>query len=197
MIMKFGVVKHVVLVGALALNACTVATEQDENLDTVQQLFGSSSCGTVAANATFTDSLNHQSPSSYNNCYKGYVVDVDDLNVFYTGQGSEPWLNGRITISWAGTVPTTQSACESAWGSAVFYKWVSGQWVDQTGVLNAYGTWDPLFGGSCVPPSLSTSEYFLLQAGESYRAAGTMRTSYGGSNLRSMLIKTDPKTIIH
>ena len=194
---------------AFPLAGCS-ATGEGENIESgegtaqTEQAIGSASCSTAAANQTFTGGINptHVSPSSYDTCFRGYVVDVNNLSVTYTGvlpPGADGY-DANILVDWQGPVPTTQAACEAAWASAIFYKNVGGSWVDQSGVLNAYGEWFPGGGGLvayCIPPSISTLDSVTLQTGASYRVAATMRTSYGGSTLRAIGIRTRPRVIIH
>lgn len=172
-------------VGLLAMTGCSgESAVSEENVASVEQAFGSSSCGTAAADQTFTSSINlasgYTSPSSYNTCYRGYVVDVNALSSLY-----DWYLRAR----WAGPELTTQASCEQAWGSAIFYKKVNGVWVDQSGVVQAYGQWFPAAGGliaHCEPPDLG----FTPQAGADWRIAATMRTQYGGSTLRAIWFQT-------
>jgi hypothetical protein len=194
---------------AFGLAGCSAAGE-GESLESgeasaqTEQAIGSVSCSTAAANQTFTGGISptHVSPSSYNTCFRGYVVDINNLSVTYTGTlpaGADGY-DANILVDWRGSVPTTQSACEASWASVIFYKNVNGSWVDQSGVLQAYGEWFPGGGGlaaSCMPPSISTLGSVTLQTGASYRVAATMRTSYGGSTLRSIGIATRPRVIIH
>jgi hypothetical protein len=90
---------------------------------------------------------------------------------------------------WAGPSVTTQAACEASWGSAIFYKRVSGSWVDQSVVLRDYGTWYP--AAPPLAPRLRDAVYgFTPQSGSDWRLAGTMRTAYGDSTLRSIYFQT-------
>ena len=185
---------HVGKVGILglawALSGCSGALPEDENLDAVSQAFGSSSCGSAAADQTFSGQIDPMvvSPSTYNTCYKGYVVDVNNLSARYTGFGSGGGYHAHFSVTWQGTIPTTQAACEAAWSRAIFYEKVGGAWVDQTGNIDAYGTWLGIFG--CQPPDVTTLGALTPVSGASYRIAATMRTSYAGSNLRAMGFKT-------
>lgn len=185
---------------SLLASGCSSATAEDE-LASVSQAFGSSSCGTVAANYSAIGAVDplHTSPSSYNTCYRGYVVDVDNLSSSYTGPGLGGGQDAHIEVSWAGSVPTTQASCESAWGAAYFYKWVGGAWVDQTGRIDSYGVWHPPSGlaGWCDPPEIDTLGTVTMVAGESYRVAATMRTSYAGSSLRAIGVKNNKRQVIH
>jgi hypothetical protein len=192
---------HVGKVGILglawALSGCSGALPEDENLDAVSQAFGSSSCGSAAADQTFTGKIDPTavSPSTYNTCYKGYVVDVNNLATAYTGPGGGGGYDAHLSASWQGSVPTTQAACEAAWARAIFYKNVGGAWVDQTGNIDSYGTW---YGGiiGCQPPEVTTLGALTLVSGASYRIAATMRTSYAGSNLRAVGFKTEKRLVI-
>lgn len=191
------------LVSLLAITACggeNVAAGE-EDVGSAEQAFGSSSCGTAAANYATTGFIDpaHVSPSSYNTCYRGYVVDIGNLSASYVGPGIGDGSDAQIRAWWGAAAPTTQSSCEAAWGSAIFYKKVGSTWVDQTGPIDRYGTWHPagMFNAYCDPPNISSLYGGLtLAAGASYRVAATMRTAYGGATLRSISIENFKREII-
>jgi hypothetical protein len=194
------IMNKVILVSFLiSLTGCSATP--DEDMGALSQAFGASSCGTAAADQTFTGHISpaHTSPSTYSTCFRGYVVDVNNLELAYTGLGGGGGWDAHIAASWAGAVPTTQASCESAWGAAIFYKKVGSSWVAQTGQLEAFGIWHPagVFVAWCETPALSTLGEFTLSAGDSYRVAATMRTSYGGATLRAVEIETVKKLILH
>jgi len=194
----------------LALGACSSV----EDVSSVEQPFGWKSCGTATANATFSGGLpvvgiggsggafppaySHTSPSSYNTCIKGYVVDVNNLTNAHTSPTSDG-SPAQFRVFWSapfgggGTTGTdelgTQTACENAWGSAVFYKKVGSDWSAQGSTLEANGTWA---SGRCTPPSISSQSVLTLAAGDSYRIAGTMRTVSGGSIVRRITFSETP-----
>jgi hypothetical protein len=193
----------------LALGACSSV----EDVDSLEQPFGWSSCGTATANATFSGGLPllgagggggappaaylHISPSSYNTCFRGYVVDVNDLTNSHTGPTSDG-SPAQFRVSWgaasgvgggSGDGLDTQTACENAWGSAIFYKKVGSAWSAQGAALEANGTWT---SGHCTPPSISSQSVLTLAAGDSYRIAGTMRTVRGGSILHPIKFSQNP-----
>lgn len=177
------------LVGLLVMPGCSgesSVVEEEEVVGSVEQAFGSSSCGTTGNNASFTGTINlssgHTSPSTYNNCFRGYVVDINSLSFPY---------NWDLRARWAGSQITTQAACEQSWGAAIFYKKVNGTWVDQTGVLESYGQWFPAsgpFAAYCLMPDVHYPG--TAQSGADWRIAATMRTQYGGATLRPIFFQT-------
>lgn len=185
---------------AVVAAGCSGATPEEEGVESVHQPFGSSSCGTAAANHSVSGAVDpkHISPSSYNTCYRGYVVDINNLSSSYTGLGGGGGWNSHISVTWEGAIPTTQAACESAWGAAVFYKLVGGAWVDQTGQIDVYGIWHPPGGLTawCEVPEISTLGGVTLAAGASYRVAATMRSSYGSATLRPIGVKNIKRLIL-
>jgi hypothetical protein len=180
-----------VTVAALALSvggvsACSAELSAEDNLGELSQAFGSSSCGTALADRLYAQDIANPpafSPTTYNTCYKGYVVDVEFLNAAYAGTLSS------LDVSWNGAPPQTQAACEAAWGAAIYYKKIGGVWVDQTGLVQNYGFWDGSFG-FCLTPVVSSDGLLDLEAGATYRIAGTMRPSYGSSTTVSMKVET-------
>jgi hypothetical protein len=193
----------------LALGACSSV----EDVGSVEQPFGWQSCSTATADATFSGGFpliggggipnlpppeyEHVSPSSYNTCFRGYVVDVNDLADAHTGTASDGtpahfrlnWLRSPSESGGASSDLSTQTACESAWGSAIFYKKVGSAWSVQGSMLEAYGTWA---SGHCTAPTISSESVLTLATGNSYRIAGTMRKVYGGSSLRSIKFSQTP-----
>jgi hypothetical protein len=183
----------VTLAGALASVACGGEGMSDEELaaemaefDSVGAAFSQSSCGTATADQTFTGKVDppHISPRSYNTCFKGYVVDINNLLSTYTGTGTV--INARIAAHWADDPITDQTECESSELRGIFYKKVSGSWVVQEDD-HVMGTWVAPFGGQC------TFEVNLMgmTAGSSYRVAATARTP--GGSTRKVSIGTYKK----
>jgi hypothetical protein len=166
-------------VSAIVLFAGTGAcasTPSGEDVRALEQPFGSSSCSTATADVVTSGTTGSLvSPASYDTCFRGYVVDVHNM-----GSGSSP----RIAAYWNGPALTTQEACEQAWGAAIFYKQVSGAWVDQTGTIESSGAWS---GSSCRRPAIYSP---TLTPGASYRVAVTMRNRPWGGSLRSILLAT-------
>jgi hypothetical protein len=206
-----GQVTKMMWAGALlALGACSSV----EDVGSVEQPFGLTSCATATADQTFSGGLppfgpvgggastplgyRHVSPSSYNTCFRGYVVDVNNLANAHTGPTSDG-MPAQFRVSWdsplgigggsPGPVPNTQTACEHAWGSAIFYKKVGSAWSAQGSPLEAHGTWA---SGRCTPPSISSDSVLTLATGDSYRIAGTMRNVSGGSILKPIVFSQAP-----
>ena len=193
----------------LALGACS----SGEDVDSLEQPFGWKSCGTATANATFSEGFPlvgagggsggpppaylHISPSSYNTCFRGYVVDVNNVTNAHPGPTSDG-SPAQFRLYWgaasgigggSGDEIGTQTACENAWGSAIFYKKVGSAWSAQGSPLEANGTWA---SGRCTPPSISSQSVLTLAAGDSYRIAGTMRNVSGGSILHRITFSQNP-----
>lgn len=177
----------------LAVAACSGEGMTDEELaqemeefDSVGAAFSVSSCASATEDASFNGKIDppHISPRSYNTCYKGYVVDIDELQAAYTGNGSV--LNARIAVQWADTPITNQADCEASEMRGLFYKRQSGSWVLQKD-QSINGTWVAPFGGSC------TFEVNLMgmTAGSTYRVAATARTP--GGSTRKVSIGTYKK----
>jgi hypothetical protein len=187
-----GWTKALTLTTAVCLGACS-SEQHDEHLAAVDQPFGVASCGTAVHDEGFTGHLPlwgvggggsvyaTVSPSTYNTCFKAYVVDIENLDTTRAA--------GNFLVNWYGDHPTTPTSCEAAWGSAIFYKKVAGDWAAQGSPLEAYGSW---VSNECRPPSISSSLVMTLAAGESYRMAGTMRTAYAGPALRSIIFRHTP-----
>lgn len=170
---------------ALALMAITGCSGEnaavgDEDIGSVEQAFGASSCGTATADRVFEwhifGGLGHKSPSSYDTCFRGYVVDVAGL-----------LPSKDLSAVWDGPPLTSQAACEASWGAAVFYKKVGGSWVAQS-TLERYGRWLRDGDGTyfCAEPALVLAN---PEAYADWRIAATMRTRYGGSILRPIWFK--------
>lgn len=187
----------------ICVGACASDAPPDENVRIDHQPFGVVSCSTATADVVLassggTDTIGGSppppafgglggqtspesiSPSSYNTCYRGFVVDIPNLNPIFGGARTTPGgRDGRIVTTWHGPTPTTQQACEAAWSGAVVYKWVGDAWVDQTGAVDDFGHW---VSGSCVPPGFASDLHgVVLEAHASYRLAATMRAAYGSS----------------
>jgi len=189
---------------ATARFAPNSANGGEEPVRAVEEAFGSSSCGTTTADVTFSGVITSSSsmgfgggtngvftsPSSYDNCFRSYVVDINHLQGSAgNGSGGGSATVSAIKVQWAAEIPTTKAACEKAWGGAIFYKKVGASWVDQTGQIDVYGTWASPSGG-CLPPSISSPPALTLTPGDSYRVAATMRPSYADSHLRAIAFST-------
>ena len=89
-----------------------------------------------------------QSPGQYDTCFRSYVVVVFDYFPSWAAPlppGAEGTIP-QIDVVWAGTPPTTKTACQNIWGAAIMYKWVDGHWEDITGVVEQYGLWIDVWG---------------------------------------------------
>src|SRR5947207_877761 len=70
--------------------------EEGEQIDSTSQAWSVSSCGAATADSTFTGHVGtivdtiptFTSPRTYNNCFKSYVVDLNNLESAYAGLGA-------------------------------------------------------------------------------------------------------------
>jgi hypothetical protein len=181
------------LASVLGLAGCSGPDDgmaNEENLGESAQAFGSASCAAATANQVFSGFIplaGATSPTTYNTCLKGYVVDVLSLSPEYSGSGTLEDAN--LNAYWTGLEPQTQAACEASWGRAIFYQKVDDSWVAVTGDVDSYGVWEPGLG-YCRAPYLTSAGHIGLHANISYRMAATMRTAYAGSTTHSMTFQT-------
>lgn len=132
-------------------------------------------------------SIERLSPSSYNTCFRSFVVDIPNLNPIFVGlKKTEHGRAGRIVATWHGPRPTTQQACESAWSGTIVYKQSGGAWLPLTSDVNHFGQWQGGSTGCLLPGFASDSEGLVLEPNASYRLAVTMRRAYGSSVLYSI-----------
>jgi len=172
--------KHVhrvgnLLVGTLAMSmlaGCSAeVVEVEDDLASIEQPFGVSSCSTADADAVFSGEIPWTTTwRSYNTCYRGYVIDLYNASSL---------SDHEVRFDWADTVPTTQSACEASWARVIVYNRTDGYWVERQ-TIDEYGWWNPA-AGTCVPPSILSG---YLSPGKYYRFAVTMRSSYGSAYTR-------------
>lgn len=194
---SFGLAVQVCLVASAAVLSGCGATDGGENLGSMDQAFGSAACAAVSPNATFASKIDPAtvSPTSYNNCFRSYVVDITALDAAYTGAGSGGGADARINVGWEGAAPTNQADCEKTLTGVIYYKKVGSSWIDQTGEIDAAGVW---FGGAlavCNVPIVSSP--ITLQAGAGYRIAATVRADLNSTVTHAMNIQTLKKVIIH
>jgi len=175
-----------------------------------------SSCASVTADQTFSGKIDPAfvTPRSYNTCYKGYVIDISNLDPAYAGSGST--ADAKISVSWADTAITSQTVCEANQVAALFYEWdvgggssgatvAGGSSVTTGGTVVGgpgvgwvflkreaeYGVWNPALGGGCT---LGVSLADLV-AGKTYRVAATARTP--SNDTRKVSIGTYPAVTVH
>ena len=118
------------------------------------------------------------SPVTYNpsDCYKGYVVQVNNLMRGTGGTGGGiPQVSFSTSIGGIGG----QTACESSFVAGyVFEQQADGSYVTQDS-LSAQGSWIPLSGsggitGRCENPKVTSLN---LSEGRTYKFAATARTA--------------------
>ena len=131
-----------------------------------------------------TQPLAWTSPRTYShpNCYKAVVADILYYDNSYTGVGDQP---GGIYITWADAIPTTQSACVSAWIHADLYD----NSQTKTGSTSGSGEWVPasVTPAYCVPPSVSFAIPAFPGNNGQYRMMASARTSSSSSAPTRML----------
>ena len=168
---------------SVACGAEPTKTDQPEAIGSVRQAFGVASCSTATADVVDDDGyVTFTSPSAYNNsgCYNAYIVDVNNwtrVNANYIFQ------------DWAGSRPTTQSACNKIWMSLITYQLVDGAWVQIGKVREDYGSWDSSISW-CNEPYIDWNSDLFID-GNSYRFAGTARPYYGAVSTRAFFIGHD------
>jgi hypothetical protein len=170
------------------------ARDSDGDIAQVTRAFSKSSCAEADADQTYQGGRYPEkvSPRSYNTCFKGYVVDIEDVDRTFTGEGS-PDVDGYVRIAYADSTITSQSKCESIelrvvvyWGKLSNGNWDKGQSHDSG---SRYGRWtyNALF--QQYECELDYSIYGL-QTGHDYRFAMTSRES---GSTRKVSIETVPR----
>ena len=169
---------------ALSTGCGDPSSHGSEPISTIEAAFSQEACANVTANRTYAWGIDPSivTPTTYNNCYKGYVVDINNLDAAYTGHGDT--ADGRIEISYADTAITDQATCEATELRLIVYSCTGGAATSTTGpyqcsVLDdqdSYGTWASIFGtGQCF----LTRSFSGVYAGSSYRVAATARNPSG------------------
>jgi len=123
--------------------------------------------------------LDWTSPRTYSHpsCYKAAEAVIIDYSDVYSGPGDVP---GGIYVDWADAVPTTASACASAFMRADLY--VVG--ADLIGSKTSHGQWvDAGSFAFCEPPGVSFTSEIPLYPGYTgvYGVSATARTSSSSS----------------
>jgi len=178
----------------LAVFATGCGANEPENIGSSQAAFTVDSCAVATADQTFEGKIDPAvvSPRSYYTCYKGYVVDILNLDPYYTGEGNAS--DARISVAYAETPITDQATCEGLVLTAVFYEFgATGLTSTATGSGGDWG-WIPItsearrgewFQGGCHIGAGLTG----MVPGGSYRVAATVRTPSNAT--RRVSIGTD------
>lgn len=188
-------------VGVLALLAapgCGAEERGDsETTDSLQSSLNWYACASVDADASFVDDMypGHLTPQSYNNCDNAYVVDLEDLDAEYTGEGSG--ADAQINVKYADATIPHRWACQAHSLTAAFYLWAPGAGVTSTATGGSETGWQSLgvrwtpgqWNSETKRCTLSLSQMGLV-AGASYRVAAAALTS--GGDTRKMIIRTLP-----
>ena len=192
-----------------AVFATGCGTNESEDIGSSQAALSESSCASVTADQTFSGKIDPAfvTPRSYSTCYKGYVIDISNLDPAYAGSGET--ADAKISVSWADTAITSQTVCEVSQVAALFYEWDVGGGNSVATAAGStvvggpgagwaflereaeYGVWNPVLGGGC---SLGVSLADLV-AGKTYRVAATARTP--SNDTRKVSIGTYPAVTVH
>ena len=184
-------------VAALAVSATGCGANESENLGSSQAAFTVDACAAASANQTFSGKIDpaHVSPRTYNTCYKGYVVDIENLDPNYTGEGNSS--DARISVEYADTPITDRTTCEHTELTAVFYQWLGGSTDANAG---GPGSWNAIttetrLGGWLFGRCYMGVELTAVVPGMTYRVAATVRTPSNAT--RKLSIGTYKPVNIH
>jgi len=172
----------------------------------IEQKFSIESCAEASADQTFTGKIvpKHVSPRSYDTCYKGYVVDLENIAANMTGPGVGGGSPARIVVGYADSTITSKSTCEDTELRVVVYtnQLSNGDWDDNDGVYDAkkFGSWvselvgigangEPITEKVCALSTNITG----MSAGSSYRMAVTSRTA---GSTRKVAFQTHPQIVL-
>jgi hypothetical protein len=132
--------------------------------------FSAAACASAKDDATLLGEAEYlETPRSYSNCGKGFVVDVADS----TGT--------QATVHWNDALPATAAGCRDISVAAKYYEWSSRAWRLQA-EDDAVGVWIQ-FPGICIPPRVD----FGLSAPE-FRIAATARRTTGELTRKFLLL---------
>lgn len=175
-----------------AVFATGCGSNESENIGTSQAAFSVSSCASVAADGAYDGRVDPAlvTPRSYDNCTKGYVVDIQSLQAAYTGEGDP--FDARIAVQYADTPITSKATCEGSRVLGYFYM-LGGGSTSTGGGGNwnlvqqeaEYGQWVPFLGGGFCDLGVDMTG---LVSGTTYRVAATARTP--GNSTRKVSIGT-------
>lgn len=149
---------------------------EDVEFDEIGAAFSADSCKNADYDKKYYNALSHTSPRSYNTCYKGYVVELHNIDRKYVRKGTG--TNGEVNISWGDTKPT-KAQCANTELAVYVYKRVNGAWKLQGGEHTRTGYWvdPPTDGLKAGPLECSGLEVSLpgLEEEADYRFAATAR----------------------
>jgi hypothetical protein len=161
----------------------------DESVSVETSAFSTSGCASVTADAfiyhpqfievgappTYPGTLSVTSPTTYNNCGKGYVVDI----IHADGAAGLPDFNWHkeVKVTWNGPITLTRAACEDMEGSAIIYDNFGAGWVNPSRI-SVTGQW---IGTApfqyCSTPKMTFTAY----RADKTRVAATMRYMSGSN----------------
>ena len=171
-------------VAGVAVFATGCGADESDSIGSTEAAFTVHDCAMGPPNEAFVGKIDPAlvSPRSYNSCYKGYIVDIENLHEDYSGSGG--LSDSRISIAYADTPITDQATCEGTKLVAVFYEGWSGGVSAVSGGVTTGGFesgWDPIttesaFGSWFQGHCYMGVELSPLVAGKDYRVAATVRT---------------------
>jgi hypothetical protein len=190
-----GLATTALMLSGLMLSGCGAAMDDDQEFlddtEAVEELgeeLSESSCASATADATFTGKIDpaHVSPRSYNTCFKGYVVDINNYAAAYTGVGGGGCPSATLQVSY-GDTPLTQANCATTLIRSIYYEKRNNNWV-AVSESSTTGHW---LLGQCL---LGTG-YTGMVAGRDYRVATTARDA--NNNTRKVKIQSFKPVICH
>jgi hypothetical protein len=157
------------------INACGEAPPDGDVLESTSRSLDQS-CRNATPAQIFQGRADVLSPTTYNQCFKGYVVQVNNLQRGGTGGvGVDP----RVSFSMGtGGIGMTQTECEQSWvGGYVFEQQPDGTFAT-IDVLSSRGSWFPVSGSGGVTGRCETVATGVTVAeGGTYKLAASARTA--------------------
>jgi hypothetical protein len=152
------------LLTTLGTPGCLVSSDVEslEPVDSSEEPFSTGACATAPPDKVFVaNSGAVTTPTNYNSCGKGYIVDV------YHSASTQ------ATVMWADSLPTTAAGCRDISVTVKYYEHRSGSGTVFVSDHTRNGIWIA-FPGVCFPPAVS----FPVTPGD-YRIASTARITTG------------------
>ncbi len=116
--------------------------------------------------------MDYQSPRTYSTpgCYKGVIVDVNNLNM-----QAPAGQHAALMVQHNDTPPTTQATCAKIWLAAYAYARFGGVW-EKVELIVARGLWQP--PSNCHGPLIQLDDGIFTPGRDdnSYRVVASART---------------------
>lgn len=149
-------------------------SDSSEPVASITEAYSTAACASAKADGTLVgDEGTMTSPHTYNNCGKGFVVDVYNSNA------------SGVAVVWNDTIVNTFAGCNDIELAAKYYERDSGgAWtqIDDDYYVEG-GTW---LGNFCFPPFLT-----IPVADSEFRVATTARRLSGGNPTRKHWIQVE------